>query len=466
MNTSLQLRLLYPLLWLWVASATTTALTGYGLVEKETNQTFDRILADDARALASQVHWVAHQPEFTLDDHMASSLIYDSLAPSNYSVRKQSGAVLVGDARLVPPALPAGHDPAQPVFSNLDLGGRNLRLVSMRVSQPLSQDDVWVMVAEDQSKREHLRSELAKAIFGPAFLIGFVVLPLLVLGVRYGLRLASRTSADVEARSLNDLSPLPLDGVPQELRSLVQRINELLARLKATLALERQFIAEAAHQLRTPVTGIRLLTQDLIRTQLRQPGAAPDAEVLRELDSSAHKATHLVQQMLSLARAEAGAGGQRQKVAFQDFVQSLLDPWQKAARQRGKEIQIESLDVHAWVWVDPQVLQDACNNLIENALLHGGPHCRLSLMADTESVRFVLSDDGAPLSDETLASIKKPFWRGPEGQATGSGLGLAIAEKAAWAFGGRLELGRASPEGGLRVSLQLPLTPAPDQSLA
>jgi two-component system sensor histidine kinase TctE len=459
MNTSLQLRLLYPLLWLWVASATTTALTGYGLVEKETNQTFDRILADDAQALASQVHWVAHQPEFTLDAKMAASLIYDSLAPSNYSVRKQSGAVLVGDARLEPPAMPVGHDPAQPVFTNLDLGGRHLRLVSMRVSQPDSQDDVWVLVAEDQSKREHLRSELAKAIFGPAFLIGFVVLPLLVLGVRYGLRLASRTSADVEARSLNDLSPLPMDDVPQELRSLVQRINELLARLKATLALERQFIAEAAHQLRTPVTGIRLLTQDLIRSQLRHPGTAPDAEVLRELDSSAHKATHLVQQMLSLARAEAGAGGQRQTIALQPFVQALLDKWQRAAQQQGKELQTGSIDVDAKVWVDPQVLQDACNNLIENALLHGGSQCRLSLMADAEAVRFVLSDNGPPLSDETLASIKKPFWRAPDGQSDGSGLGLAIAEKAALAFGGRLELSRASPAGGLCVSLQLPLNP-------
>jgi two-component system, OmpR family, sensor histidine kinase TctE len=250
-----------------------------------------------------------------------------------------------------------------------------------------------------------------------------------------------------------------MDDVPQELRSLVQRINELLARLKTTLALERQFIAEAAHQLRTPVTGIRLLTQDLIRSQMRHPGTAPDAEVLRELDSSAHKATHLVQQMLSLARAEAGAGGQRQTIALQPFVQALLDKWQRAAQQQGKELQTGPIDVDAKVWVDPQVLQDACNNLIENALLHGGSQCRLSLMADAKSVSFVLSDNGPSLSDETLASIKKPFWRAPDGQSGGSGLGLAIAEKAALAFGGRLELSRASPAGGLCVSLQLPLNP-------
>ena len=457
MNTSLQFRLLYPLLWLWIASASTTALTGYWLVEKETGLSFDRILADDARALASQVRWVASEPQFSLDASTAASLIYDSLAPSNFSVRKQGGEVLIGDARLLPPAQ-ATSAVGVPIFSDLDQNGRNLRVVSIRLSTPGSLQDAWVLVAEDQSKRQHLRNELAKAIFGPAFLIGFVVLPLLVLGVRYGLRLASRTSADVEARSLSDLSPLPLDDVPQELRSLVLRINELLARLKATLAIERQFIAEAAHQLRTPVTGIRLLTRDLMRSQAKHPGTAPDAEVLQELDSAALKATHLVQQMLSLARAEAGAGGQRESIDACALLQALGDKWRKAALAEHKSILIEPCATPSWVMADAQVLQDALNNLIENALLHGGTQCQLSLRTQADQVCFVLSDNGAVLSEDTLASMKKPFWRSAEAGRSGSGLGLAIAEKAAFAFGGQLTLAHASPAGGLCVTLALPRT--------
>ena len=457
MNTSLQFRLLYPLFWLWIASASTTALTGYWLVEKETGLSFDRILADDARALASQVRWVASEPQFNLDASTAASLIYDSLAPSNFSVRKQDGQVLIGDARLIPPQNSASSPIDIPIFSDLEQNGRHLRLVSMRLAVPGSHGDVWVLVAEDQAKRQHLRNELAKAIFGPAFLIGFVVLPLLVLGVRYGLRLASRTSADVEARSLNDLSPLPLDDVPQELRSLVLRINELLARLKATLAIERQFIAEAAHQLRTPVTGIRLLTRDLIRSQAQQPGVAPDAEVLQELDSAALKATHLVQQMLSLARAEAGAGGQRQHIEVRPFLDALADKWRKAAQHEHKTLNTEFADAQAWVVADPQVLQDALNNLIENALLHGGAVCRLSWQAEPDAVRITLCDNGPALSDETLASMKKPFWRSPDAGPSGSGLGLAIAEKAAFAFGGQLKLSKFEPEGGLCATLELPL---------
>jgi two-component system sensor histidine kinase TctE len=283
-----------------------------------------------------------------------------------------------------------------------------------------------------------------------------VVLPLLVLGVRYGLRLASRTSADVEARSLNDLSPLPLDDVPQELRSLVLRINELLARLKSTLAIERQFIAEAAHQLRTPVTGIRLLTRDLIRSQAQRPGTAPDAEVLQELDSAALKATHLVQQMLSLARAEAGAGGQRQHIEVRPLLEALAEKWHKAAKHEQKTLLTELSEVQAWVSADSQVLQDALNNLIENALLHGGPVCHLSMQVENQTVRLVLCDNGPPLTDEILASMKKPFWRSPDAGPSGSGLGLAIAEKAAYAIGGQLSLSHAQPEGGLCVTLELP----------
>ena len=457
MKKSLEIRLVYPLLWLWIASASITALTGYWLVEKSTDLTFDRILADDASALASQIKWTVNGPEFSLDASTAASLIYDSLSPQNFSVRSDSGALLIGDPRLEVASANEQVKDGLPVFHDQQSSSRKLRVVSIRTHNAISAEGVWVVVAEDQSKRQHLRDELAAAIFGPAFVIGFVVLPLLVFGVRYGLRMASRTSADVESRSLNDLSPLPLDDVPQELRSLVLRINELLARLKATLAIERQFIAEAAHQLRTPVTGIRLLTHDLIRSQVSHPEKAPDAEVLQELDGAALKATHLVQQMLSLARAEAGAGGQRQRIEVLPFLQTLFEKWRKEAQNGNKSLNFEFSNVQAQIMADPQVLQDALNNLIENALLHGGSECRLSLQAESDVVRIMLSDNGPALSDETLASMKKPFWRSPDAGPSGSGLGLAIAEKAAYAFGGHLSLRHAQPEGGLCVTLEFPI---------
>lgn len=457
MTPSLQIRLLYPLLWLWAGAAALAALSAFWLAGRSTDVAFDRILADDARALASQVREGEQGPVFALDAGTAASLVYDSLAPSHFAVRTLDGRILVGDTHLQPPENAKAQPNGEPVFQNIGQPNGALRVVGLCMGVGKEQTPVWVLVAEDTSKRQHMRDELARAIFLPATVVGFVIVPLLVFGVRYGLRLASHTSESVAARSINDLSALPLDDVPQELRPLVIRINDLLARLKATLAHERQFIAEAAHQLRTPVSGIRLLTKDLMRTGQRQPGVPADPEVLAELDAAAGRATHLVQQLLSLARAEAGAGGQRQTVAMDVLVQALLSKWQAAAREAGKTLvgSPESA-VGVWVVADPSMLQDALDNLIDNALLYGGPDCRVTVQKDSAQVCVEVLDNGEPLPEQVLQRMREPFWRAGEVQRPGSGLGISIAEKAAVAFGGHLDIDSGLGVGGTRVRMCLP----------
>jgi two-component system, OmpR family, sensor histidine kinase TctE len=459
LTPSLQIRLLYPLLWLWAGSAVLAAISAFWLAGRSTEVAFDRILADDARALASQVRWNASGPIFAMDAGTAASLVYDSLAPSRFAVRTLGGQILVGDARLLPPEVPVEHPSTEPVFQNQTQAKGELRVVGLRIGDRPEQEPVWVLVAEDQTKRQHMRDELARAIFVPATLVGFVILPLLVFGVRYGLQMASKTSESVAARSLNDLSPLPMDDVPQELRPLVTRINDLLARLKATLAHERQFIAEAAHQLRTPVSGIRLLTKDLMRTGQRQPGAPADPEVLAELDAAAHRATHLVQQLLSLARADAGAGGQRQSVDVGALTDAIINKWQRAARDAGKPLvgaPFAGTALNAFVTADPLVLQDALDNLIDNALLYGGPQCQVTVKDSGRDVCIEVFDNGAPLPESVLQRMREPFWRAGDAQRPGSGLGLSIAEKAAVAFGGHLDIDSGPETGGTRVCLCLP----------
>jgi len=459
LTSSLKIRLLYPLLWLWAGSAALAAFAAFWLAGRSTEVAFDRILADDARALASQVHWNATGPVFAMDAGTAASLVYDSLAPSHFAVRTLGGRTLVGDARLQPPDWLAQSPSSEPIFQNLSQAKAQLRIVVLQIGERPGQEPVWVLVAEDLTKRQHMRDELARAIFLPATLVGFVIVPLLVFGVRYGLQMVSRTSETVAARSLNDLSPLPLDDVPQELRPLVKRINDLLARLKATLAHERQFIAEAAHQLRTPVSGIRLLTKDLMRTGLSQPDAPPDPEVLAELDAAANRATHLVQQLLSMARADAGAGGQRQIVDIDALMRSTLNRWQRAASDAGKTLTGTSpaqAPHHAFVTANPMVLQDALDNLIDNALLYGGPLCQVTVRCLGQEVCVEVLDNGPALPESVLQRMREPFWRAGDAQRPGSGLGMSIAEKAVMAFGGHLDIDSGPAAGGTRIRLCLP----------
>ena len=435
------------------------AIAGFWLAGRATEIAFDRILADDARVLAAQVHWNPNGPVFDMDASTAASLVYDSLAPSHFTVRTLGGQILVGDPYLQPPAVPT-QGLNKPIFQNRHTSKGQLRVVALLIGEQLDRESVWVLVAEDQAKRLHMRDELAQAIFLPAVLIGFVILPLLVGGVRYGLKLASRTSDNVTARSLNDLSPLSLDDVPQELRPLVMRINALLEKLQATLAHERQFIAEAAHQLRTPVSGIRLLTKDLMRSERDNPGAPVDHEVLAELDAAAGRATHLVQQLLSLARAEAGAGGQRQTVMLHEVAEAIVTKWQRAAKETGKSLTwmpTSEVPNALQAIIDPMVLQDALENLIENALLHGGANCQVTVRKTEPWVSIEVFDDGTHLQERTLMRMREPFWRAAEAKHPGSGLGLSIAEKAAVAFGGHLDIASGADIKGTRISLCLPL---------
>lgn len=458
MTPSLQIRLLYPLLWLWAGSAALAAISAFWLAGRSTDVAFDRILADDARALASQVHWGPAGPAFDMDAGTAASLVYDSLAPSHFAVRTSTGHVLVGDSRLQLPDWASEHTSSDPIFQNQSQAKAELRVVMLRSKGLPGQEPIWVLVAEDLTKRQHMRNELARAIFLPATLVGFVIVPLLVFGVRYGLKMASRTSESVAARSLNDLSPLPMDDVPQELQPLVIRINDLLSRLKATLAHERQFIAEAAHQLRTPVAGIHLLIKDLMRTEKQQPGSPPDPEVLIELNAAAERATHLVQQLLSLARADAGAGGQRQYVDVQALAEAIVGKWQRAARNAGKTLRgpAHSMVADASVMVDPLVLQDALENLIDNALLYGGADCQVSVACSGGTVCIEVLDNGPVLPASILESMREPFWRAGQAQRPGSGLGLSIADKAAAAFGGHLYVESSLEAGGTSIRLCLP----------
>ena len=219
------------------------------------------------------------------------------------------------------------------------------------------------------------------------------------------------------------------------------------------------------------MAGIRLLTQDLMRSGRQVPQAPADPEVLAELDAAAERATHLVQQLLSLARAEAGAGaaGAGQGLALDALAESLVAKWQRAAARARKPL--------LWcgppagqalprVQADAQVLQDALDNLIDNALLHGGPHCELRVLQQGDWVCCEVRDDGPPLPETTLERMRAPFWRAGDAQRPGTGLGVSIAEKAAAAFGGRLEIERCRPgpqgaASGTCVRLCLPARPGP-----
>jgi two-component system sensor histidine kinase TctE len=469
---SLRAKLLTPLLWLWLGTGLAVALIAFWLAGRAAQLAFDRTLQDDAQALASQVHWTGGRPSFSVDAGTAASIVYDSLAPSRFLVRTTDGRTLVGNASLPLPPRAAAASGGEPVF--FDVAGAAaphrtaaLRAVALRLDRAPG-PSVWVIVGEPLQARQKIVNELAAAIFLPAAALSFIVVPLLMLGVRRGLAPARDISALVAQRGIDDLSPLPTDDVPDELRGLVGHLNDLLARLQLAIDGQRRFIADAAHQLRTPVAGIKLLAGDLRRTAQADPTQPPDREVVEQLQASALHTAHLVQQLLALARLENAPSDTDALTDVAQIVEQVAGRWQSAAAAAGKRLRIApatqaagadsraGADDPVMVQGNAVLLGEALGNLVDNALQHGGDTVRIEWTRDAAQVRLSVHDDGPGLSAQTRARMLEPFWRGAQAPQGGSGLGLSITQQIVRNVGGTLDAAELPDGAGTRLDMRLP----------
>lgn len=463
---SLRSTLLIPLLWLWLVPAVVATLSAFWLAGLAAQNAFDRVLKDDALALAAEIRWEAGGPVFRLDPSGAASLVFDSMAPSRFTVRTAAGRVLVGNASLnLPPRTDrTGADGA--VFYESQTPWGPLRTVALRVTAPHDADVVWVIVGEAESKRAGISRELASAIFLPAAGVGFVLVPLLFFGIGRGLAPARELVAAVTSRGIDDLSPLPVGDAPQELRGLVERLNELFARLSEAIAHERRFIADAAHQLRTPAAGIKLLAEDLMQGYQRAPHSPPDGEVLAELHAAAVRTSDLVRQLLLLARAERDPSMiERAPLDLAALARQVVANWAQSPAAQGRDLGPDAdLAGQSTCWVESNatLIEEALGNLVDNALRYGGSTIRVGLQAGTQSLTVSVTDNGPALDPAVQTHLFEPFWRGPASPAGGSGLGLAIAQRTIRSLGGELSFeGRSGTPGNsflIRIPHVLPAT--------
>lgn len=457
---SLWRQLLMPLVGLWAAAALVAGGAAFWLSGRATDQSFDRLLADDARALAAKVRWHEGQARFIASRETADLLVFDSLSLSHYVVRTASGDKLIGDLMLAPPAADASQPVDEPLFFNdRSQAGAPLRVVALRLQPSDSDESVWVVVAESTAKRAKVTSEIALAIFLPAGLAGFVIIPLLYYGIRYALAPTRRISALVVRHGESDLSPLPVEDVPEELRDLVAHTNALLQRLQASVDEQRRFVADAAHQLQTPMAGIRLLVGDLRRVQRVDPSQPMDGEVLAQLDEVAARGARMVRQLLAYARAEDAAVIEDQVFDAAAVARLAAQRWQNGAAAAGKtlhasaapgtpgEVDDSGGSGDCAVRGSPTLLDEVISNLIDNALRYGGPNVTVQTRALEHVVRVRVCDDGPALDAATRRHMLLPFWRGDHGQPDGSGLGLSIARRVVERMGGQLAL-RTGPGGG------------------
>jgi len=261
----------------------------------------------------------------------------------------------------------------------------------------------------------------------------------------------------VAGRAADDLSALPEAGLPSEVLPLVRELNQLFGRVDAAFASQRHFVADAAHELRSPLTALKLQAQ-----ALRDPAPGTDvgAAALR-LGEGIDRAIDLLTQLLQLARADAGDEQQWHAVDLVALARQAVGEVLVEADRKRVDIGLATPEVQAVVRGQPEPLRILVHNLLENAVKFtpAGGRVDLSLLPSAAGAVLRVEDSGPGIPEAERERVFDRFYRAPGTDAPGSGLGLAIVRAIARRHQAQVRLGHSAALGGLSVDVRFP--PAP-----
>ena len=466
--------MLTPLLLLWPVSLALTWLVAQSLA----NKPFDRALEYNVHALAQLIMVTPDERiQFHLPLPATEILRADESDLVFYQVLGPQGEYLAGE-REFPAAHPYDeHFSGEVVLRDDELRGIDIRVAAMWVRLPLTSNNVMalVQVAETREKRSVLAAEIIKGVMLPQFVILPLAVLLVWLALARGIKPLSRLEERIRARKPEDLSPLNHRGVPMEVVPLVDAVNDLLRRLNESLATQKRFLADAAHQLKTPLAGLRM------QADLAQREGMSTQDLKRSLEQigrASIRATHTVNQLLALARAEgAETGLQRTRCDLAELVIEVMQDLLPQALQRHVDMGYEGAEpgaAGACVLGNATLLQELIRNLLSNAINYSPSSVdqpavvTVRVLPDTlgHVVLLQVEDTGPGVPQEERDLVFQPFYRTLGTEADGSGLGLPIVQEIARQHGAVVVLDDARPHhqppGALFTVRFQALSDAPD----
>lgn len=434
---SLRARLLIFLLAAIVLAAGTQAFVAYRTVLNEADQIFDYHMQQMALSLRAG-----------LPPSAAVSGLSDGEENFEFVVQVWTAEGVLVFESAAQAALPQR---AVLGFSNVRARGTTYRVYSLQARS------LVIQVAQDMAARRHMAGTLALRTVGPIALAAPLLMLVVWWVVSRSLAPVARVRGQVAARQADDLSPVSESGLPEEVRPLVHELNLLFDRVRRAFEAQRHFVADAAHELRSPLAALKLQVQGLQRA----PDEATRELAVNRLAAGIDRATRLVEQMLALARQEASAaaGTPPEAVELQEVARLALSDAIAAAQARRIDVGIASAHA-ARVQGQPEALRTLLRNLLDNAVKYTPEGGRVDIRIGQQAggVELVVEDSGPGLPAEERERVLDRFYRAGESQAPGSGLGLAIVKSIADQHGATLDIGRSESLGGLRVRLLFPST--------
>ncbi len=315
--------------------------------------------------------------------------------------------------------------------------------------------------AQLASSRQQMAGESAAAVLPPMLLLVVVASALMIFALRRGLRSLDAAARDVAVRSETSLEPIPTSGLPREILPIVTSVNGLMGRLSAALTGQRQFLADAAHELRTPATALRLQLQLLERSS----DETTRKQSMLALRSGVERTQRLIEQLLQVARCGPDGEPMRlQQVDLGALVREVVGHLSIKADHRGIDLGAQ-VDSGIVVAGDAEQLTVLLNNLIENALRYTPSGGVVDVQATRRAGRPTLCivDNGPGIAPAEYDRVFDRFYRGDQSESgtddSGSGLGLAIVRAIADRHGGKVWLDRSPAGRGLQVEVAFPGLP-------
>ena len=431
----------------------------YWQLTAEVNALFDAHIAEGAETMAALIRsesleneTVATQQGGRLDGFVAAELQRHLDLP--IYARDHAYQISLGSpARLLQSSnAPASRftDDGQVGFSERVIGAQRWRVFSLKSDD--GRGPIQLSVGEPTDVRAQVMARLAMGLAAPVLSTLLLLLWLLRRGIGWGLRPVASLARDVEQRSPRDLHPLALQAVPQELMPVAQSLNGLLGRLSVALQAEREFSADAAHELRNPLAGIKTQTEVAQRAR----NAQERDQALRKVVAGVDHMTVVLAQLLSLARLDpAVLQGETVALAVYHAVNQVFTEFAARAASRAVAL-VNHVPEGLIIEANADALSIVLRNLIDNAIIHGRSPgtVRISAhQADDGHAEIDVEDDGGGIPEGAHATLLRRFHRLPAARGSGSGLGLAIVARIAELHRASLALSR-SELGGLRVTLR------------
>ena len=363
-----------------------------------------------------------------------------------YRVRSDAGEWIAGDRGLPPPE-PPGPEPAASYYETLYA---QVAVRGVRIHRERDGLGYYVTVAETRVKRQRAVQQVLLGFAAAAACAIAAVIVIVRHAIPSGLRPLARLTAELGRRDADELRPIDPASVPTEVRGVIVAVNALLERLSAAVGAQRDFLQNAAHELRTPLASLQV--------QIELLGPSPDADALARLRRSVTRTTRLANQLLALARAGAADRLMAAVVALDlaELIDDQAEEWIRRADMRRIDLGIERSG--APLVGEPTLLRELIANLMDNALKYAPErgHVTLRCHADGEAAVLEVEDDGPGVPAALHEQVFERFARLPGSAGTGSGLGLAIVREIVRAHGGQVWLERGASGRGLKACVRLP----------